>query len=199
MSLTKPRLPALLKISIEKDTISRLKKENKHLNLKLSQLQALLEEKEAQLGHSNRRMGATNSSTTSSGVDDENLHLSTSSEEVSATGTLHSGKREQTEEFAASEPEKFISHHVKSVIGHDPHSTSTLNASYRGIDETAQRLYGSHFVENGRDVLREEEFPEVSPEFQETFLGHTSPITRCRFSASGNNIASASVDGTVRH
>ncbi|OMO53291.1 hypothetical protein CCACVL1_28746 [Corchorus capsularis] len=113
-------------------------------------------------------------------------------------GTLHSGKREQTEELAASEPEKFISHHVKSLTGHDPHSTPTLNASYRGIDETAQRLYGSHFVENGRDVLREEEFPEVSPEFQETFLGHTSPITRCRFSASGNNIASASVDGTVR-
>ncbi|KAF5196005.1 Wdr91, partial [Thalictrum thalictroides] len=27
---------------------------------------------------------------------------------------------------------------------------------------------------------------------------HTSPITRCRFSASGSNIASASVDGTVR-
>ncbi|KAL5567830.1 hypothetical protein UlMin_024405 [Ulmus minor] len=32
----------------------------------------------------------------------------------------------------------------------------------------------------------------------ETFLGHTSPISCCRFSASGNNIASASVDGTVR-
>ncbi|RZB92617.1 WD repeat-containing protein 91-like, partial [Glycine soja] len=31
----------------------------------------------------------------------------------------------------------------------------------------------------------------------ETFLGHTGPISRCCFSASGNNIASASLDGTV--
>jgi len=33
---------------------------------------------------------------------------------------------------------------------------------------------------------------------QETFSGHTSPITRCRYSASGANIASSSTDGTVR-
>ncbi|KAL5133706.1 WD repeat-containing protein 91 [Glycine soja] len=31
----------------------------------------------------------------------------------------------------------------------------------------------------------------------ETFLGHTGPISRCCFSASGNNIASASLDGTI--
>jgi WD40 repeat protein len=54
-------------------------------------------------------------------------------------------------------------------------------------------------AENGREVNIEEEFPEVKVDFQETFLGHTSPISRCRFSASGNNIASASVDGTVRY
>lgn len=34
---------------------------------------------------------------------------------------------------------------------------------------------------------------------QETFLGHTSPISRCRFSATGDNVASASVDGAVRY
>lgn len=49
MSLTKQRIPALLKISSEKSTVSRLKKDIKQLNLKLSELQALLEEKEAQL------------------------------------------------------------------------------------------------------------------------------------------------------
>ncbi|KAK3010414.1 hypothetical protein RJ639_012901, partial [Escallonia herrerae] len=49
-----------------------------------------------------------------------------------------------------------------------------------------------------RNLQHEEEFPEVRIDFQETFLGHTSPISRCRFSASGDNIASASVDGTVR-
>ncbi|KAJ4956881.1 hypothetical protein NE237_013664 [Protea cynaroides] len=53
------------------------------------------------------------------------------------------------------------------------------------------------FQVNGGEV-QIEEFPEVKVEFQETFLGHTSPISRCRFSATGNNIASASLDGTVR-
>lgn len=46
--------------------------------------------------------------------------------------------------------------------------------------------------------MTEEEFPEVKVDFQETFLGHNSPISRCRFSASGSNIASSSIDGTVR-
>ncbi|XP_028070156.1 WD repeat-containing protein 91 homolog isoform X1 [Camellia sinensis] len=54
------------------------------------------------------------------------------------------------------------------------------------------------YIETGREMAGEEEFSEVKVDFQETFLCHTSPISRCRFSASGNNIASASVDGTVR-
>lgn len=192
------RLPALMKISSEKNTISRLKKDNKHLNLKLSQLQALLEEKEAQLGHSKKSMAEANYSAASSGIDDENLHLYTSSEEICASATSHLGRRERSEECAAAEPAKIISGLVKSSIGHDSYSASILHASYSGIDNTAQRFFDSHFVENGREVLGEAEFPEVNVDFQETFLGHTSPITRCRFSASGNNIASASVDGTVR-
>ncbi|XP_022739069.1 WD repeat-containing protein 91 homolog isoform X1 [Durio zibethinus] len=191
------RLPALLKISSEKNTISRLKRDNKHLSLKLSQLQALLEDKEAQLGQSKRSLRATNSSATSSGVEDENLHLSASSEEICSLATSHLGRREQSEECATAEPVKIISGHVKSSSGHDSYSALSLHASYSGIDDAAQGFYGS-IIENGREVLGEEEFPEVSIEFQETFLGHTSPITRCRFSASGNNIASASVDGTVR-
>lgn len=48
-SLTILSLPALLKISSEKNTVNRLKKDIKQLNVKLSQLQAVLEEKEAQL------------------------------------------------------------------------------------------------------------------------------------------------------
>lgn len=49
MPLTKPRMPALMKISSEKTTVNRLKKDIKQLNLKLSELQALLEEKDGQL------------------------------------------------------------------------------------------------------------------------------------------------------
>ncbi|KAJ0659710.1 putative transcription factor WD40-like family [Helianthus annuus] len=55
------------------------------------------------------------------------------------------------------------------------------------------------YMNLGSDELQQEEdFPEVKVDFQETFLGHTSPISCCRFSTSGDNIASASVDGTVR-
>ncbi|TYH98128.1 hypothetical protein ES332_A12G287900v1 [Gossypium tomentosum] len=192
------RLPALLKISSEKNTISCLKKENKRLNQKLLQLQALLEEKEAQLGLSKRSMGAANSSFQSSGIDGENLRPSSSSEDICAPATSYLGRIPQSEECAAAEPTKFASARVESSSRQDSYSASSLHASSGGIDDTAQKLYGSHFDENGREMLREEEFPEVSVEFQETFLGHTSPITRCRFSASGNNIASASVDGSVR-
>ncbi|MBA0731518.1 hypothetical protein Golax_020549 [Gossypium laxum] len=192
------RLPALLKISSEKNTISCLKKDNKRLNQKLLQLQALLEEKEAQLGLSKRSMGAANSSFQSSGIDGENLRPSSSSEDICAPATSYLGRIPQGEECAAAEPTKFASARVESSSRQDSYSASSLHASSGGIDDTAQKLYGSHFDENGREMLREEEFPEVSVEFQETFLGHTSPITRCRFSASGNNIASASVDGTVR-
>lgn len=39
---------------------------------------------------------------------------------------------------------------------------------------------------------------EVAVQSVERFTGHTSPIARCRFSASGTNFASASLDGTVR-
>ncbi|XP_070676647.1 uncharacterized protein [Malus domestica] len=42
-------MPALLKISSEKTTVNRLKKDIKLLNLKLSELQALLEEKDGEL------------------------------------------------------------------------------------------------------------------------------------------------------
>ncbi|XP_054812380.1 uncharacterized protein LOC129313373 isoform X5 [Prosopis cineraria] len=115
------RLPALLKISSDTNTTNILKREIRQLNLKLSQLQALLEEKEAQLSQLRSMEGSNDSS---------------------------------------------------SILREE--------------------------AENGEDSYVEEDFPEVKVEHQETFLGHTSPISRCRFSASGNNIASASLDGTVR-
>ncbi|CAA0812962.1 Unknown protein [Striga hermonthica] len=48
------------------------------------------------------------------------------------------------------------------------------------------------------DFQNEDGFPEVKAVWQDTFLGHTSSISCSRFSASGDNIASASIDGTVR-
>lgn len=48
-SLTISRIPALLKISTEKITVKRLKNDIKQLNQKLSELQALLETREAEI------------------------------------------------------------------------------------------------------------------------------------------------------
>ncbi|XP_057951142.1 uncharacterized protein LOC131145967 isoform X2 [Malania oleifera] len=176
------RIPALLKISSEKNTINRLKKDIKQLNLKLSQLQALLEEKEAQICRSRsyipsaveRSLGGSGSSYSAngaplSGAHEESILPSRDYDETCAPSTSHLGETELPQDL--------------DVTGSAKSSELTSSKS-------------DH--ENGREMQGEEEFPEVKVDFQETFLGHTSPISRCRFSASGRNIASASVDGTVR-
>lgn len=76
----------------------------------------------------------------------------------------------------------------------DVHKLSSAHGS--SLRTSSDAGYGGEDFEE--EIHREEEFPEVKVVFQETFLGHTSPISRCRFSASGDNIASASIDGTVR-
>lgn len=53
-SLSYTRIPTLLKLSSERDSMDRLKKEIKQLNLKLSQVQTLLNEKDALLSQSRR-------------------------------------------------------------------------------------------------------------------------------------------------
>ncbi|XP_058769848.1 uncharacterized protein LOC131643604 isoform X2 [Vicia villosa] len=140
------RLPALLKISSEMNATNLLKRDITQLNIKLSELQALLNEKETQLRQFKSMEGSISSS---SNLHEESTHMSKDS------------------------PETFP-REVQTDIGQDL------------------------VVENDGDVSREEDFDEVNVEHQETFLGHTSPISRCRFSASGNNIASASLDGTAR-
>ncbi|KAL4288764.1 hypothetical protein AHAS_Ahas19G0318800 [Arachis hypogaea] len=79
-------------------------------------------------------------------------------------------------------------------------STVALNdrVGNGGSGDTMQTVHESPSIEISGEVCGEEDFPDVKVEHQETFLGHTSPISRCCFSASGNNIASASLDGTVR-
>ncbi|KAE8662161.1 putative Disease resistance family protein / LRR family protein [Hibiscus syriacus] len=148
MSSTKARLPALLKISSEKNAISNLKKDNKRLNQKLLQLQALLEEKEAKLGLSKRNIGAANSSILSSDIDGEKLHPSTGSEDIFVHATSHLGRIAQGENRAATEPTKFVSAHVESLSRQDSYSASSLHASSSGIVDNAQKSYGSHFDDN---------------------------------------------------
>lgn len=155
------RLPALLKISSEMNATNLLKRDIVHLNHKLSQLQALLDEKEAQLCQFRSLEGSISSS---SNLREESTHMSEDSPKVYPRGV-----------------QKEISQ--DSIVDRPGYVQSEIISSKS---------------ENDREVYGEEDFAEVKVEHQETFLGHTSPITRCRFSTSGNNIASASLDGTVR-
>ncbi|KAG7981397.1 hypothetical protein I3843_05G231900 [Carya illinoinensis] len=197
------RLPALLKISSEKNTANRLKKDIKQLNLKLSQLQALLEEKDAQLCRlrsnassvSDGSTGKTNGSSSTVHVEDP-LILRENQEGYPLASPGLVGKM-LDQEFVAGPP------HVQSEptmpeYFNDSITCSVLSMADGETGDTRQIWQDGAYFENGKEVHVEDEFPEVKVDFQETFLGHTSPISRCRFSASGSNIASASVDGTVR-
>ncbi|KAG5229653.1 WD repeat-containing protein [Salix suchowensis] len=199
------RIPALLKISSEKSTVNHLKKDIKQLNLKLSQLQALLEEKEAlifqlrssagnapsTLGTSAGQTSSTTSTTSFSGMDEEK-NLSVSDKEIDVPATPSIGERELNPERAVGGPAKNVSRpwNESSSVADIEIENGKSDVSHMNCDDS--------YKDDGFQMQGEEEFPEVKVDFQETFLGHTSSISRCCFSASGNNIASASVDGTVR-
>lgn len=183
------RIPAIMKISSEKNAVNRLKKDVKQLNLKLSELQALLEEKEAQL----RRRKSASFSGTSNGRVHDTANL-TGTNEDSALASVTDLAKDLVVTGSAEVPSELT-----------PPSSTCVSSSNLGPgsgekvkSNTIQMFQGGFMPETAGELREEEEFPEVKVEFQETFLGHTSPISRCRFSASGNNIASASVDGTVR-
>nr|GLL20097.1 WD repeat-containing protein 91 homolog isoform X1 [Ipomoea trifida] len=197
-SLAKLRIPALLKISSEQNTVNRLKGDIKQLNLKISQLQALLEEKEIQLRQAKSNTSATtrvptlgmsSSSNIKTGFQEQNVSSSPRfSHDICDPATSNIGERESSQYINDTKP------------AHSQELMSCMSKSERSND--FQNVQGEDCVvkvdDTGSEMQGEEEFPEVRVGFQETFLGHTSPITRCRFSASGDNIASASVDGTVR-
>ncbi|XP_047322304.1 WD repeat-containing protein 91 homolog isoform X2 [Impatiens glandulifera] len=191
------RIPALLKISSERSVINRLKKDVKQLNLRLSELQALLEEKEKQLHHLRSNLTikleldasqAHSKTYNVSGISTSSAcdNLSQASDE---TCLLERQYAKETEEVSVQDPSR-LSQASKFEL--NPH------AGDGGSNSRLQMFQDDLYLDNGRDVQGEEDFSEVKIDFQETFLGHTNPISQCRFSASGNNVASASVDGTVR-
>ncbi|XP_052624412.1 uncharacterized protein LOC111915344 [Lactuca sativa] len=176
------RIPALLKISSEKHTVNHLKNDIKHLNTRLSQLQALLEEKESQL----RRSRSNLSTSRQLSIDGNNESMCSttplSKESVVSSGEAHSSTTHLS-------GRKSLEKDINTPQGQ---SESTSKSSYGGYGDEKN---GSIETDESQ---QEEDFPEVKVDFQETFLGHTSPISCCRFSTSGDNIASASIDGTVR-
>ncbi|KAJ8510764.1 hypothetical protein OPV22_001198 [Ensete ventricosum] len=194
-------------ISTEKNTVKYLKDGIKQLNNKLSQLQALLETKEAEilylqsLAPSDREASILKeinsisdlSSEASSKDDGVSSRVKDFREPVN--DSLHIGEKIT----AANCGESSSSTGVLdiSTVAKSSSMAGSVGQSPSEHEKSSNVLQMAH-TENSIDVLGEEEFPEVKVDFQETFLGHTSRISRCRFSASGMNIASASVDGTVR-
>ncbi|KAJ7974109.1 WD repeat-containing protein 91-like [Quillaja saponaria] len=195
--------PALLKIGSEKNAANHLKRDIKQLNLKLSQLQALLEEKEAQLYQCRSNalllmdasMGKANSSL--SCLHEEHIHVSKDTLANCHPATPQFGEAELSQDDAVPAPGNMHSEFISSKSTDDS-TSSNDHVGDVGTGDSSQMGQDNFDIGNGGEVHVEEEFPEVKVELQETFLGHTNPISRCRFSASGNNIASASVDGTVR-
>ncbi|OEL35792.1 hypothetical protein BAE44_0003190 [Dichanthelium oligosanthes] len=167
---------ALLKISTEKNTIKSLKNDIKQLNNKLAELQASLEAKEDELSQLRRSYNGA-------GYGNKNL-VGTST----AGAPLEQEMSENYEESSASS---------SMIQGVESQSSCSVKYSTRGgkFHESSEI---SH-TEDEQVLATEEDFPEVKVDFQETFLGHNSSISQCRFSASGLNIASSSIDGTVRH
>uniref|UniRef100_A0A0E0DPM1 Anaphase-promoting complex subunit 4-like WD40 domain-containing protein n=1 Tax=Oryza meridionalis TaxID=40149 RepID=A0A0E0DPM1_9ORYZ len=166
---------ALLKISTEKNTIKCLKNDIKQLNNKLSELQALLEMKEAEISQLRRN---------NTGVDLGNMNVpNTSAADSSLEGQDMPGV---FEESAASRSAAQV---------FDSQSSSSVKSSTR--DEKLHKSFQISNAENEQILVTEDDFPEVKVDFQETFLGHNSSISCCRFSASGSNVASSSVDGTA--
>uniref|UniRef100_A0A0E0L0Q4 Anaphase-promoting complex subunit 4-like WD40 domain-containing protein n=1 Tax=Oryza punctata TaxID=4537 RepID=A0A0E0L0Q4_ORYPU len=167
---------ALLKISTEKNTIKCLKNDIKQLNNKLSELQALLEMKEAEISQLGRN---------SAGIDLGNMNVpNTSAADSSLEGQDMPGVFEESS-ASRSAAQDFVSQ-----------SSSSVKSSTR--DEKLHISFQISNAENEQILMTEDDFPEVKVDFQETFLGHNSSISCCRISASGSNVASSSVDGTVR-
>ncbi|XP_047966695.1 WD repeat-containing protein 91 homolog isoform X2 [Salvia hispanica] len=87
---------------------------------------------------------------------------------------------------------------IAPSMTYETHASLNEHADDNRSNDIGQGFKENSVAGSSSDLHNEEDFPEVKTVFEDTFLGHTSPINCSRFSASGDNIASASVDGTVR-
>ncbi|KAG0559797.1 hypothetical protein KC19_10G129600 [Ceratodon purpureus] len=73
---------------------------------------------------------------------------------------------------------------------------SSIRSTYSGGSQLEKTDFEVSDATNSRE--KEGEVSQVAIQYQEAFSGHTSPITKCRYSATGAKIAITSVNGTVR-
>ncbi|KAF9599613.1 hypothetical protein IFM89_001203 [Coptis chinensis] len=157
-------------IGTEKNTVKRLKKDVKQLNIRLSQLQALLEKKEAQIRHNNPAIEANmllKSSSTDSlrGTPGKSIcggglsHL---------TSSLAEGRQTQEDNVNVNGSAKPSTGSTLSQSEDDSTSSAKLSAVGSGSTDNYQMFRDDYYSVEDSEVRREEEFPEVKVDFQAT-------------------------------
>ncbi|XP_028091598.1 uncharacterized protein LOC114291911 isoform X2 [Camellia sinensis] len=146
-------------------------------------------------------MGQTNGTMSSvTGIPSTGVHeVSVLPSRVSHETCAPASEADSAKDWVVAGPAEVSSELIPSKFAQGSSSKLDRRLGESGTSDTLEMLRDDFYIETGREMDGEEEFLEVKVDFQETFLCHTCPISRCRFSASGNNIASASVDGTVRY
>lgn len=137
------RIPALMRISSEKNTIKSLKNDIKQLNNKLAELQASLEVKEDEISQLRRNCK-------SAGYRNKN-----------AVGTSTTGSPVEQE---ISENYEDSSHSSGMIQGIGSRSSSSMKSSTRG-----GKFHDSSEISHTEDeqtLVTEEDFPEVKVDFQ---------------------------------
>ncbi|KAJ7561480.1 hypothetical protein O6H91_03G030300 [Diphasiastrum complanatum] len=204
------RLPALLKLVSKKLEIRALKHNLEQLRLECSHLQAALQCKDDEILHLKRSLPLSEIPQAQAvEVSDPFSGPSKSDNEALFTVPLSTpGDSSMLENKAASTPPASsadLSMSVKKQHLTEANLVPKTQSRYK--DETGKKLQAnvdagltmSSDIGGSKDYEYSDfDYFEVNVESQETFSGHTSPITRCRFSSTGKNIASASVDGTIR-
>ncbi|BFI23507.1 WD repeat-containing protein 91 [Marchantia polymorpha subsp. ruderalis] len=187
------RLPTLLKIHSERIKSRAMKQELEKLRNECVQLRAILKGKEEEISKFESEYESAKSQPSRDAQGENEVGPSPS--QISSTASADKGNN--------LVPVTFVEDNHSNE---DQESGSGANK----LDTTSHETHSSHHsafpqlesseltTDAAKRWAKEEEVPQIIVESQETFSGHTSPITRCRFSTAGSNVASASVDGTVR-
>lgn len=208
------RLPALLRVSSEQINIRSLKKEIELLNSECSRLRTSLQAKEEELL---QLKSFVPPATTANRLDEMRI-VQESSRKTILEGRLAQDTSMSKEESESAAAALTYSLDEKDYGKQSSHLAFQASSSGISIPDQDHGAFNNPIVRDAKtselstrdpagessesvpdgETWSEEDFAEVTAEFQEIFSGHTSPIARCRFSAAGTNVASASVDGTVR-